>query len=322
MDKLTAWLLAGPPWVQYRTQLDLLGCTVDDPQVLAARQAMLNHQQIRLLLAELSEWPGTILKRHNDASHLLHKLTFIANLGLRTNDPGMKQIINRILAHQAKEGPFQVLSNIHRHFGGTGEDEWVWMLCDAPLILYALCKFGFKEDDRVRTAAKYLIELIRENGWPCAVAPELGKFRGPGRKTDPCPYATLVMLKVLFQIPDYRDSSACYTGAETLLNLWKNRKMQRPYLFAMGTNFTKLKAPLIWYDILHVLDVLTEFPWLRKDTRVLEMIEIVKTKADEQGYFSAESIWRAWKEWEFGQKRNPSRWITFLVQRILSRINA
>lgn len=319
MNELTAWLLEGPPWVQYRTRVDLLAQLEEDPEVQAARQAMLTHPQVQGLLGELAGWPGPPLKRHNDATHLLHKLTFIADLGLRAGDPDVDPIIDRILAHQSPEGAFQVRANIAPRYGGTGEDQWAWMLCDAPLVLYALLKFGLAAEPRVQAAAQHLVDLIRDNGWPCAVTPDLGKFRGPGRKADPCPYANLAALKALSQAPATRDGEACRTGAETLLSLWTQRRERRPYLFAMGTHFANLKAPLIWYDILHVTDVLTRFPWLRDDTRLQEMIEIVAAKADERGRFTPESIWRAWKGWGFGQKKTPSAWLTLLAQRMLGK---
>ena len=87
----------------------------------------------------------------------------------------------------------------------------------------------------------------------------------------------------------------------------------------MGTDFAKLKAPLIWYDILHVTDVLTQIPWVLEDKRLLEMIEIVKNKAGQDGRFTAESIWMDWKSWDFGQKKDPSRWLTLIAQRMLKR---
>jgi len=165
------------------------------------------------------------------------------------------------------------------------------------------------------------VTLIRDNGWPCAVTPDLSKFRGPGARADPCPYANLVMLKALSQMPELRDEEAAHIGAETLLTLWEQRRERRPYLFAMGTTFTQLKAPMIWYDILHVVDVLTHFSWLREDARLQEMVEVVRAKADEEGRFTAESVWTAWKGWEFGQKREPSRWLTMLTQRTLRRVS-
>ncbi|MBN2088514.1 hypothetical protein JW964_02830 [candidate division KSB1 bacterium] len=320
MEKIWSWLLEGDPWVQYRTRVDLLGQDENNPAVIAARTAMINHPQIQELITELSHWPGAVLKSHKDAKHPIHKLAFLADLGLKADDPGMNNIIQKILSHQSVENPFQVLTNIPAHFGGSGKDEFSWMLCDAPIVIYALIKFGLENDSRVQQAIQYLVELVRDNGWPCAASPVLGKFRGPGRKDDPCPYANLVMLKALSQSSRFRDHSSCRIGAETLLSLWERRMTTKPYLFAMGTDFSKLKAPLIWYDILHVLDVLTQFPWLKKDTRLLEIIEILKSKMNDRGRFTPESIWMAWKGWDFGQKKVPSRWVTLLVHRIFTRL--
>ena len=65
-----------------------------------------------------------------------------------------------------------------------------------------LVKFGLKNEPPVKAAIEYLAGLLRDNGWPCAVSKKLGKFRGPGRKDDPCPFANLVMLKVLSEIEE------------------------------------------------------------------------------------------------------------------------
>ncbi len=194
------------------------------------------------------------------------------------------------------------------------------MLCDSPLTLYALVKFDLQDDSRIQTATEYLSGLVRENGWPCVVSKKVGSFRGPGKKGDPCPYANLVMLKVLAEFDEWQDSEAARQGVEAALTLWEERRERHPYLFYMGTDFSKLKAPLIWYDILHVTDVLTRFPWARSDKRLLEMVEVIQTKADTDGRYTPESIWMAWKGWDFGQKKEPSPWLTFLVWRMLNRI--
>lgn len=314
------WLLECLPWVQYRTRQDLLQEPEDSPQVAPARTTMLAHPQVQALLAEAANWPGPVVKRHNDASLLLHKLAFLADLGLRVTDPPLEPIVERILNQRSPEGMFQVVTAISTNFGGSGQDQWLWMLCDTPTIIYSLAKMGLQADTRVQTAARTLTGLLRDNGWPCAVAPEAGRFRGPGRKDDPCPYATLVSLKALAQCPEWADSQVCRTGAESLLQLWQRRKETKPYLFGMGSDFAKLKAPLIWYDLLHMTDVLTQFEWLRGDSRLREMVEIIRGKADAEGRFTPESIWMAWKEWDFGQKRIPSPWLTLLAQRVILRM--
>ena len=318
-EELITWLLEGEPWIEYRTRIDLLGQSENEPRVKEAYNATLAHPSIQNLITELSDWPGPILKSHKKAGHHLHKLGFLADIGLKADDPGIAKIIRRVMEHKSPEGQFQVLVNTKPGYGGTGEDQYAWMLCDAPLVIYAMVKFGEGKNPEVENGISNLVDLERENGWPCSVSPELGKFRGPGRKSDPCPYANLVMLQLLAQFPEKHTDPAVRTGVETILTLWEQRKEKRPYLFAMGADFSKLKVPLIWYDILHVTDVLTQIPMALEDQRLQEMIEVVSQKADDIGRFTAESIWMDWKTWEFGQKKEPSRWITLAGQRILQR---
>jgi len=313
------WLLEGEPWIEYRTRLDLLGQKSDNPLVMASRNAMLNNPKVRQLLGDLSDWPGKVIASHKSAGQPFHRLTFLSDLGVDSKDPGVEVIITRIMQHQSAEGPFRLPVNISTSHGGSGQDLLGWALCDAPLIVYALVKFGLGADPAVKKAIKYLTEIIRGNGWPCKVSMTLGNFRGPGRKEDPCPYANLVMLKLLAEVDELRDSPASHTGAETLLNLWENSLEKHPYIFYMGTDFRKLKVPFIWYDLLHVLQVLTQFQWLKSDPRLLDMIGLLKTKMDDKGRFTVESQWTAWKDWEFGQKKEPSRWLTLIAWRILQR---
>ena len=341
MNKKTIdWLLQGEPWIEYRTRVDLLEQPGSDPQVIAARKAMLADPKINALLAELTGWPGIVLNSHKSASQLFHKLAFVAELGLNISDPPVKKIAQKVMGHQSKQGPFQLPMNIPVHFGGSGQDTWAWALCDAPIIVSSLIQMGLGDDPTVRRAIEYLDGLVRQNGWPCAVSPELGKFRGPGRKDEPCPYATLVMLKVLAHscppaplrfgdnhggrcpdVPEWRESEPARIGVETLLSLWEKSKEKHPYMFFMGTDFRKLKAPLFWYDILHVLDVLSHFEWVKTDQRFRQMLQTVETKADDDGRYIPESVWTAWKDWDFSQKKNPSQGLTFFVQRILKRVN-
>ncbi len=316
------WLMDSEPWIQYRTRLDLLRQSEHDSEVQAAHSAMLSNDQVQCLIKELSNWPGVVISSHKSAGQLVERLTFLADLGLTAKDPGMTLIMERILEHQSIEGPFQLPVNIPEHYGGSGKDSWAWALCDAPLILYALAKFGLSEYPAVKNAAGFLVGLIRENGWPCAVSKELGKFHGPGKKSDPCPYANLAMLKALSEMAEYRDSQACHIGAETLLNCWDESAASHPYMFFMGTDFRKLKVPFVWYDLIHVLDVLSKFVWIKEDARFRDMFYILKNKADPDGRYTLESTWTAWKEWEFGQKQEPSRWLTLAAWRIINRVES
>ncbi len=316
---VSEWLIAGGGWVEYRTRLDLLKEPTGNPAVLAAKKILLADPLVQGLVSELADWPGNIIASHKSAGQLFHKLTFLADIGLEQTDPGMAEIITRILAHQSQEGPFQLSMNIGTAYGGTGQETRGWALCDAPLLLYALVKFGMGNDARIQKGIRYLIALARDNGWPCAVSKELGNWRGPGRKEDPCPFATLAMLKLLSTTDELIVSQASHNGVEALLTLWQRSQTWHPYIFYMGDDFRKLKVPFIWYDLVHVLEVLSHFSWAMDDPRYQEMLAILRQKIDSNGTFTLESTWNAWKTWEFGQKKVPSRWLTLACWRILER---
>jgi len=315
------WLLSGDPWVVYRTRMDILGEDHESPEVKSVYAEVSANKKIQSLLDELTAWPGAALKSHKKAGHLLHKLVFIADLGLKDDIPHVAKILRKVKHHTADEGPFQIIVNLPKHFGGSGEDELSWMLCDAGSSLYAMARMAGIDDPMVLKSADYLAGLAHDPiGWPCAVTASLGHFRGPGKKGDPCPYANLLMVKALLPFGG-RYGEEIQMGVETLLDLWTRRRTVKPYLFAMGSGFTKLKAPLIWYDILHVMEVLSQIPAARKHPAVKEMAHIIRGKADAEGRFTPESIWMDWRGWDFGQKRAPSQWLTFLAVRILNRFN-
>lgn len=320
MDETIAWLLtADEPWSRYRTLVDLLELPETDPQVQAARQKMLAHPQVQALLAVAGEWGQRPLKRHNDASHPLYALGTLADFGLRATDPGMQELVERILAHQSAEGAFQTTVFIPRAFGGPDKAIWTWVACDAPTLLYALLSFGLGEEPCVKRAVAHLVSQVHENGFHCAAAPELGRFRGPGRRNDPCPIANVYALKALSLLPETQTGSAAQSAAEIVLSHWQARKQVKYFLFGMGSDFNKLKYPFVWYDLLHVVEVLSRFSFTHTDARFGEMLAALAVKADGCGRYTASSMYKSWKGWSFADKKAPSAWLTYCVRRIQQR---
>ena len=83
MEEVTQWLLDGEPRVEYGTRIDLLKQSNTENKVVLARKKSLSHPKITGLLTELKDWPGTVLNSHKNASQPFHKLSFIADLGLK-----------------------------------------------------------------------------------------------------------------------------------------------------------------------------------------------------------------------------------------------
>ncbi|MCL1854859.1 MAG: hypothetical protein FWF86_03920 [Clostridia bacterium] len=175
-------------------------------------------------------------------------------------------------------------------------------------------------EKHIKQGVDYLAGFYRDSGFPCAVSQEFGKFRGPGRKDDPCPYASLMMLKLLSAIPEYSESDIVANTAMGLLSLWESSLKRHPYMFYMGTDFRKLKAPAMWYDLVSVLDILSRIQSVKSDARLMEMAAMLKSRQDQNGLFIPEAVYTKCKGWDFGQKKTPSPYLTYLCDRIFKRM--
>ena len=256
------------------------------------RSEMLAHPQVQGLISEAVTWPGYPLKRHNDAKHPLYRFSTVAYFGVRPSDPGMEAGIDSVLAHQSPQGVFQTQIRLYKRFGGLDGEQWTWMACDTLTLLYVLLSMGVGQDLRVKHAVNHLVSLLDDNGWRCSAAPELGKFKGPGRRDDPCPIANVYALKALSKVPELSDTPVARTGAEMLLGHWEHQSKRKIYLFGIGTDFRKLKYPFVWYNILHVVDVLSCFPFAHNDPRFLEMVQTITAQADGEGRYTATPLHR------------------------------
>ncbi len=305
-------------WLKYAIRFNLGHEPKDD--LVEIRNAALADVRIQRYLADIVNFHGTLVTNHKNPDLPIQKLLFLLDLGFDTEVPEIQTAIDEILQHRDEHGIYQSMTNVPKHFGGTGVDVFSWCLCDAPLLLLALLKAGVDYRVYIKPGVDHLVSLFRDNGFPCAVSPELGKFRGPGRKDDCCPYATLIMTDLLSHIPEYRDSQVAATSVEVLLSLWENSLDQHPYMFFMGTDFRKLKAPSCWYDIVSVAGVLSKYEFARKYPHFLEMTGHIKSKQDEDGLFTPESVYLKLKDWDFGQKKVLSPYLSYLCYLIFERL--
>jgi hypothetical protein len=257
---------------------------------------------------------------HKNPELPIHKLLFLLDCGFDIDVPEIESAISQIMSHRDEHGVCQSKANIPKHYGGKGEDVFGWCLCDAPLLLMALLRAKVDYQQHVKQGVDYLLTLNTAQGFPCSVSKEHGKFRGPGRKDDCCPYATLIMLNLLAGINEYRNSDIAKNSIDILLSLWENSHNRHPYMFYMGTDFRKLKAPSLWYDVLSVADCISKFEYARTDARFLAMVEIIKEKQDSDGLFTPESVYQKCKGWDFGQKKVVSPYLSFLCKRLFARI--
>ena len=317
MEAIDFILENGEAWLQYAARIHILNENKENLTDL--RLQALSDPKIKAYLNDITDYHSILVRNHKDPDLPIHKLLFLLDIGFGTDVAEIQTAVDKIMENKDDTGVYKSLTNIPKHFGGSGEDMFGWCLCDAPLLLLALLKAGIDYEKHIKQGVEYLVKFHKDSGFPCTVSQELGKFRGPGRKDDPCPYASLIMLKLLSAIPEYRDSDIAVNTAMCLLSLWESSLERHPYMFYMGTDFRKLKAPAMWYDLVSVVDVLSHFETPKADVRFREMAAIIKSKQDSNGLFTPESVYQKFKGWDFGQKKNPSPYLTYLCHRVLKR---
>ena len=306
------------PWLQYALRLNLFSQRKED--FVELKDDALKDPKIRGFLQDVSNFHGLIVSGHKNFALPIHKLLFLLELGLDTEIPEIKHAIAEIMTHKDKNGVYLSAVNIPLKLGCDGQDTFGWAMCDAPLLLRALCLAGVDYPKHIKQGVDTLIKTNRQNGFPCAASDQFGKWRGPGRKEDCCPYATLSMLKLLLATPEYRLSSITLDTAKALLDLWQTSRTSHPYMFFMGNDFRKLKVPTLWYDIVSVCDALSSVVGIHDDERFKEMLQVIRDKQNADGMFTPESIYLKLKEWDFGQKINPSPYLTYVICRLFKQI--
>ena len=318
MDAISHILGNGDAWLQYAARINILKESKE--RLADLKLQALSEPKIKAYLNDISDFHSILVSNHKNPDLPIHKLLFLLDIGFDADVPEIQTAIDKIMENKDNNGIYQSLTNIPKHFGGSGEDIFGWCLCDAPLLLFALLKAGLDFEKHIKQGVDCLVNFHQDYGFPCIVSEEFGKFRGPGRKDDPCPYASLIMLKLLSAIPEYTESDTVKETAAALLSLWENSLDRHPYMFYMGTDFRKLKAPAMWYDIVSVVDVLSRVESIKSDTRFIEMASLIKSKQDSNGLFTPEAVFQKIKGWDFGQKKSSSPYLTYLCHRILERI--
>lgn len=305
------------PWVKYNLYKTFKQFNTPVSEIIKIKGDMLKSNLIKQAIGNINTWEETVLKRHNDATHPIHSLELLVEFGVNQNDLGIKEVCEKIFSHQTDDGAFLSNISVPKSFGGTGEANWEWMVCDIPILIYFLRNMGYEDDSRVKKAIKHLTSLIRENGFGCFSS--VPKFRGPGRKADHCPYGNLLALKALANISNKEINKVTQIALKAQLDFWDNRKERKIYLFGIGTDFKKIKYPNIYYNILHVLDVLSMYKNVHESKGFKEMLTILNSKQSDDGCFKPESVWRAYKVFDFGQKKLASPTITFKIAEINNR---
>lgn len=320
------WLLEQPePAGRWIALTALLGRPDDDPEVVAARAAVLADPGTRALIDRVPAWGAPIaLPGHDSALFAPNLLGLLADMGARAGDDRhIDATLDAMLDGRTADGDFATFARSRV----TPEGAWSALLCDTYAIVVTLVRYGRGDDPRVVRALSRMADGIAETtsgrAWPCV---PWGGFRGPGRRGDRCPQVTLEALRAFSLVGEARRPPAIDAVARDALAPWRERGTAQPYMFGHGYRFKTVKWPGFWYDALRTLETLAGYPsaWRDQDVRdedrraVAELIAcLVAYNVGVDGTVTPRSCMRGFEGHSFGQKRLPSAFATARVAAVV-----
>jgi hypothetical protein len=295
--KVLDWLLAGPAWLKYVVELQLLNLKPDV-------SPLLRDSPIQKLVDRLKGSSAGIPAIKSGRVHYTESgkaywdLFFLADMGLTISDLGLEAQSEEIFKFQARDGTFTMPPNVRDDY-----------FCMSAILIASLAKIGYRDDPRVIKYVRAAMSAqMPGGGWDCY---------GYGYNTCSCPMEDMNVLMLLGQYRDYQENPQLNKAIDKLLDHWEQGDNRCG--FGVGKRFRSLQYPAVKYGILRVLDVLSLFPYAVKSRGFRDMLDYVRAKAKDGRYFT-ESADMVYTDFDFSQTAEPSRWITFLVDRIEKRV--
>lgn len=307
MDSDTVnWLYEGDSWLRSAVDTQLLNKSADLASVLVDGKIQeiikrLKDQNLGIPAFNLGQMSYT------STGNAFWDLFFLSDIGLRIEDINLQEEVENLFKLQLEDGTFILQSSMKPSY-----------YCISSIVMASLAKMGYRDDPHILRFIDKILESQRlDGGWHCALNRAVGKKL---QDSESCPMDNLNLLMLLAQYERFRRDPKLEGAIDLLLLHWKNRLQPwRPYGFGIGDQFLKLKYPATKYGILRALDVLSLYPYAVDKPEFQDMLSFVFSKAVDGKYY-AESVSRSYSEFDFGQTKEASRWITFLITRIQKRV--
>jgi hypothetical protein len=308
------WLLEedNPP-VRYFTLQDLLHRGGDDPEVADARSGIMASRPVREILE--AQYPqGYWVKPGRGYSPkyraTVWQVMFLADLGATATEAvhrACQYVLEQSLAPE--EGLFSATK------ARTGT-----IICLNGNLLRALCFLGYGDHPTVRLVTRNLAVRIQEEGFSCRAN---SADRSRKETWLPCAWGAVKALGAFAAMPDPQPSGlvqqAIGRGVDLLLSRDPSTADYPSGTGTVSPLWFKLGFPLGYSsDLLELVDVLAQLGH-GGDQRLRKAIEIVLSKKDSKGRWPLEhTLGKTWTR--FGEKGEPSKWVTLRALRMLSRL--
>jgi hypothetical protein len=194
------------------------------------------------------------------------------------------------------------------------------IICLNGNLLRALCCLSYGDHPTVRTVTETLAVRILEEGFHCRAN---STDRSRRETWLPCAWGAIKALTAFSSMPRPQPSDAVSQaiarGVDLLLSCDPSTADYPSCTGTVSALWFKLGFPLGYgSDLLELVDVLARLGH-GGDGRLQKAIEIVLSRKDSEGRWPLEhTLGKTWTR--FGEKGEPSKWVTLRALRMLSRL--
>jgi len=322
------WMLEPEnPGVRYLALRDLLDRPADDAEMTTARHMAHTSGPIATILEKMQPegyWakpgPGYTTKYRSTAWTLI----MLAQLGARASeDERIRRGCAYLLEHALTTGGQFTIYGI----SSSTID------CLQGNLCWALLELGY-DDPRLQQAYEWMARTVTGEG----MAPRADKdaelryyayncgplFACGGNYGQSCAWGAAKIMLVFGKLPETQRTpmirDAIQEGVDFLFSTdpakadWPTRLGDKP-----SRNWWKFGFPVFYVtDLLQVVEALVALGY-GADPRLTNALELIRQKQDDQGRWLLEYDYSG-KTWvEFGEKKQPNKWVTLRALRVLKR---
>ncbi len=301
-QKLITWLLESKiPTIRYRTLVDLLGRPVDDPEVVCAKQSIMEEGPVPHILAAQKgagqwEYIDNYYQPKYVSTHW--SLLLLSELDVDGNDPRFQQGVDYML---------------HRAVGEIQKEQTDSKFKLACLwgntLRYAL-HAGRLHDDRTNIIIKYLLDDLQHGFCACQYNAGLS-----------CAWGVIRALYGLAAIPATESHIAVTVAIEQAIDFVLNQfaLIDADYPVQEGGKihplWFKLNSPLFYQtDILFTLRVLAELNAL-DEPGAQPALDWLATRRLKNGRWRGNKYGS--RTWPLGDRTETSRWVSLYAAQLL-----
>jgi hypothetical protein len=315
---LLPWLLKpdeASPGVRYFALRDLLDRPADDPEVVAAREAVMRTGPVPAILdAQYPDgyWmkPGPIYSPKYRGT--VWQVIFLAQLGANGEDERIRRAIEYVFEHgQAQSGGLAMNGR------PSGTIHCLW-----GNMVRALLDLGYRGDERLDRAIDALARSVTGEGyhWYRKSGVQAPGFYCSANYGLPCGWGAVRVLWALNRVPAERRTPAVEAAVQAAVDFLLSYDVARadyPYKERINSSWFKFGYPMGYVtDVLLNLEALAEAGY-GSDPRLADAVELVLSKRDAQGRWTMEYSYNG-KMWaDVEEKGRHSKWVTLRAVRML-----